>query len=97
MEHAEDVDTENWAGFGLANAQASLARANEDWQAAVNAYNEAISYEDEAWVYCARAEVYMAMPNNDAARQDIESCLNLSSDDPDVHAWAEDLLQEVEE
>jgi tetratricopeptide (TPR) repeat protein len=97
LELANDEDTQSWGGFGLANAQASQARANGEWEAAVIAYGEAIAYQPAAWLYCSRGEVYLELADPDTARQDFETCLELSSDDPDVHAWAEELLQELEE
>jgi tetratricopeptide (TPR) repeat protein len=97
LELAADEDTQSWGGYGLANAQASQARADGEWAAAVVAYGEAIAYRPDAWLYCSRGEIYLEMGDRDAARQDFETCLELSSDDPDVQAWAEELLQELEE
>ena len=94
---AADEDTQSWGGYGLANAQASQARVNGEWEAAVIAYGEAIAYRPDAWLYCARGELYLEMGDSEAARQEFETCLGRSSDDPDVQAWAEDLLQSLEE
>lgn len=98
IELAPDADTERWGGYGLAVAQAALARDSGDWQAAVAAYDQAISYEPEAaWLYCERASLHLLMEDREAARQSAQTCLDLSSDDPDVHTWAEELLAELTE
>lgn len=96
LELAADEDTQNWGGFGRAAAEASQARANGEWEAAVIAYGEAIAYQPTAWLYCSRGEVYRETADLEAARRDFETCLE-RSDDPDEQAWAEELLQSLEE
>jgi tetratricopeptide (TPR) repeat protein len=97
LELATEEETQNWGGYGLANAQASQARAGGEWETAVLAYSQAINIRPDAWLYCSRGELYLEMGDADAARQDFETCLELGGDDPDVQAWAEALLQSLDE
>jgi tetratricopeptide (TPR) repeat protein len=97
-ELAEGVDpyVQAWALEGEAAVQIQQAVDEGDFEAALRVYNRVIELApDNIWYYCGRGEVLLELDNISAAREDFQTCFDLSWDLPELHDYAEAVLQEL--
>jgi tetratricopeptide (TPR) repeat protein len=96
-ELAAEPGTEQWAITGIFSSEANVARDAEDWDRVLGAYEELIRQDPEApHLRCERSEIYLTVGDLGPARDDAQTCLDLSGIDPDLRAWAQDLLREID-
>ncbi|VAW43501.1 hypothetical protein MNBD_CHLOROFLEXI01-2182, partial [hydrothermal vent metagenome] len=91
-----DPDSRQWAMEGETAVQIQQAFDEDDFEAALRGYNRAIDLApDNVWYFCERGNVFLELDNEPAARDDFQTCFDLSWDFPDLHDEAESLLQEL--
>jgi serine/threonine protein kinase/tetratricopeptide (TPR) repeat protein len=95
---AEGVDpyVQDWAMEGEVVVQIQQALDEDDFEAALRAYNRVIELApDSVWYLCERGEVFLELDNIPKARKDFQTCFDLSWDFPELHDHAENMLQEL--
>ncbi|MCP4417139.1 MAG: protein kinase [Chloroflexi bacterium] len=97
-ELAEGVDPwiQEWAVEGEVTVQIQQALDRGDLEAALRGYNQAIEViPDNVWYFCDRGEVFLELGNIPSAREDFQTCFDLSWDIEELHDHAENMLQEL--
>jgi tetratricopeptide (TPR) repeat protein len=96
-ELATEPGAEQWAITGIFSSEANMAVEAEDWDRALGAYEELIGQDPQApHLHCERSEIYLTAGDLGRARDDAQTCLDLSGEDPDLRAWAQDLIREID-
>lgn len=91
-----DPDSQQWALEGETAVEIQQALENGDFEAALRGYNRALNlFPDNIWYFCERGDVFRALDNLPAARDDFQACFDLSWDFPELHDQAESQLQEL--
>ncbi|RMG99437.1 MAG: serine/threonine protein kinase [Chloroflexi bacterium] len=98
QERANTEETKALSASGITYVEGHIAAAQENWPEALRAFNQALEITpDQGWLYCERAEAYLALSSIDEAQNDFNHCLETAGDDPDIQAWALDGLRRIEE
>ncbi|MCB9421694.1 MAG: tetratricopeptide repeat protein [Ardenticatenaceae bacterium] len=93
----DDESAAREAQSGQSYVQARMAIDDGNVEQALENYNRTVDLTpDNASLYCERGELHQELGHIDEARNDFVTCLEMSGDDPDGRAWAEDLLRSLE-
>ncbi|MCP5100839.1 MAG: protein kinase [Chloroflexi bacterium] len=95
-EEYEDTELQKQAESGDIYVSAKEAYENGRLQEAIEHYSHAIDLTpDNAWLFCERGETHWELDNPRDAREDFETCLEMSDGDPTLREWAQDALEEL--